>query len=83
MQYADVQKYAKLYNLQALYESEQRRVMEQVVAALSSMGEEPDAASPADLERFRQQLLAVRGMLLVDRQLADSLLKSYKETLGQ
>jgi hypothetical protein len=83
MEYADVQKYAKLYNLQALYEGEQRRVMEQVVAALSSMGEEPDAASPADLERFRQQLLAVRGMLLIDRQLADGLLKSYKETLGQ
>jgi hypothetical protein len=83
MEYADVQKYAKLYNLQALYEGEQRRVMEQVVAALSSMGGDPHEASPADLERFRQQLFAVRGMLLIDRQLADSLLKSYKETLGQ
>ena len=82
MEYADVQKYAKLYNLQALYEGEQRRVMTQVVAALSSMGEDPHDASPADLERFRQQLLGVRGLLLVDRQLADSLLKTYKESLG-
>lgn len=85
MDYALVQHYAKLYNLQALYEGEQRRVMGQVVGALSSLatGQDPHEASPADLERFRQQLLAVRGALVVDRQLGESLLRTYKETLEQ
>jgi hypothetical protein len=85
MEYPDVQKYAKLYNVQALYEGEQRRVMAQVVGALSSIatGVDPHEADPADLERFRQQLLAVRGALIVDKQLGESLLRAYKETLGQ
>jgi hypothetical protein len=85
MEYADVQKYAKLYNVQGLYEGEQRRVMAQVVSALSSLSADmdPHKAPPADLERFRQQLLGVRAALLVDRQLGDSLLRAYKETLGQ
>ncbi len=85
MEYADVQKYAKLYNVQALYEGEQRRVMAQVVGALSSIatGENPHKADVADLERFRQQLLAVRGAFIVDRQLGEALLKAYGETLAR
>ena len=84
-EYATVQKYAKLYNVQALYEGEQRRVMAQVVSALSTLSGnlDPHQAAPADLERFRQHVLALRGALLVDRQLGDSLLRAYKETLAQ
>ena len=45
--------------------------------ALSYSGNlDPHQAAPADLERFRQHLQALRGALLVDRQLGDSLLRA-------
>ncbi len=85
MDYADVQKYAKLYSTQSLYESEQRRVMDQTVSTLSLgiADEDPTAASPQDLERFRLNLITLRGQLLVDRQLGEALLKIYDEALAE
>ena len=54
MDYADVQDYAKLYGEQDLYVSQQRRVLDRTVSALSMVtGGDPDKAPPNDLERFR------------------------------
>ncbi len=87
MDYADVQKYAKLYGTQSLYDDQQRRLMAQTVAALSALAggydSDPHKAPPEDLERFRQNLMALRGLLLVDRQLGGSLLKIYSEALAK
>jgi hypothetical protein len=86
MEYADVQKYAKLYGNQSLYEDQQRRLMAQTVAALSALAggaDDPHKAPPDDLERFRQSVMALRGKLLVDRQFGGGLLKIYDEALAK
>jgi hypothetical protein len=84
MDYPDVQAYAKLYGVQELYTAQQRKAMDRTVSALSAMGGgDPHKASPDDLERFRQALLALRGELFVDKQLGESLAKGYDEALAQ
>jgi hypothetical protein len=85
MDYADVQKYAKLYNIQGLYDGEQRRVMDQTVSSLSLSiaDDDPTQASTQDLERFRLNLITLRGQLLIDRQLGEALLKAYDEALAE
>jgi hypothetical protein len=84
MDYADVQAYARLYGYQDLYVSQQRRVMERTVSALSQVAgsADPHTAPPGDLERFRLELLALRGEMLADKQLGESLLKAYDEALA-
>jgi hypothetical protein len=83
MDYGDVQAYAKLYGLQDLYVAQQRRLMEQTVATLSAIGRggNPHEAPPADLERFRSDLLTLGGLLLMDAQLGEQLSELYAETL--
>jgi hypothetical protein len=83
MDYGDVQAYAKLYGLQDMYVAQQRRVMEQTVATLSAIGGSgnPHEAPPADLERFRSELLTLGGQLLMDAQLGEQLSKLYAENL--
>jgi hypothetical protein len=83
MDYGDVQNYAKLYGQQDLYVSQQRRVLERTVSALSTLGDDPHKAPPHDLERFRQDLMALRAELLVDKQLGESLAKAYDEALAK
>lgn len=84
MDYANVQAYAKLYGHQDLYVSQQRRIMDRTVSALSQLagGADPHNAPPADLERFRLELMALRGEMLADKQLGESLLKAYDEALA-
>ena len=84
MDYADVQDYAKLYGEQDLYVSQQRRVLDRTVSALSMVtGGDPDKAPPNDLERFRQDLMALRGELIVDKQIGEALAKAYDEALAK
>jgi hypothetical protein len=85
MDYSDVQDYARLYGHQDLYVSQQRRVMERTVSALSQVagGSDPHKAPPQDLERFRLELMTLRGELLADRQLGEALLKAYDDALAK
>ena len=54
------------------------------VSALSVVtGVDPHEAPPNDLERFRQDLMALRGELLVDKQLGEALAKGYDEALAK
>lgn len=85
MDYSDVQYYAKLYGYQDLYASQQRRIMDRTVSALSQLagGDDPHKAPPHDLERFRLELMALRGEMLADKQLGEALLKAYDEALAK
>jgi len=85
MDYSDVQYYAKLYGIQDLYVSQQRRVMDRTVSALSQIsgGSDPHKAPPNDLERFRLELMTLRGEMLADKQLGEALLKAYNEALAK
>lgn len=84
MNYSDVQDYAKLYGHQELYASQQRRVMDLTVSALGLLaGDDPHKAPPEDIARFRLALMGLRGELLADKQLGDSLAKAYEEALAK
>jgi hypothetical protein len=85
MDYSDVQYYAKLYGIQDLYVSQQRRSMDRTVSALSQLpgGSDPHQAPPRDLERFRLELMTLRGEMLADKQLGEALLKAYNEALAK
>jgi hypothetical protein len=83
MEYADVQRYAKLYGFQDLYDTQVRRVMERTVSTLATLDDDPHVAEPRDLERFREALLGLRGDLLFDAQLGEQLSKAYAEMLSK
>ena len=83
MDYSDVQDYARLYGHQDLYASQQRRVMDRTVSVIGLISGDPHKASPDDLARFRLDLMALRGELLADRQLGESLAKAYEEALAK
>jgi len=84
MTYSDVQDYARLYGHQELYVSQQRRILDRTVSALSQLaGGDPHKALPNDLERFRLDLMALRGELLADKQLGESLAKAYEDALAK
>jgi hypothetical protein len=83
MDYADVQDYAKLYGVQELYTSQQRRVMDRTVSVIGLVSDDPHKASADDLARFRLDLMALRGELLADRQLGEALAKAYGEALAK
>ena len=82
MEYSDVQAYARLYGRQDMYVSQQRRIMDETVSALSQLGDDPHKAPPADLERFRLSLMALRSEMYVDKQVGEALLKAYDEALA-
>lgn len=82
MDYSDVQAYARLYLHQDVYVSQQRRIMDRTVSALSQLDDDPHNSPPADLERFRLELMALRGEMLADKQVGEALLKAYDEALA-
>jgi hypothetical protein len=83
MDYSDVQLYAKLYGVQDLYVAQRQRLLDGMVSALSILEGDPHAATPNDLERFRHELLALRGELLIDEQIGKQLSDAYKEVLAK
>jgi hypothetical protein len=85
MDYAEVQKYSKLYDFQDLIVEQQRNLVSQLglVTAIISPGFDPDNANPKDLELFRERLMALRATLLVHNQMAQRLAENYAEALKQ
>lgn len=85
MDYGEAQKYAGAYIAQDFYVQQQRRAFDALSAALGILTAAEDAdptkASPAELERFRQQVVALRSVLFVEEQLARGLGETYKKTL--
>lgn len=82
MEYADVQHYSAIYAAQDLYTSLQRQSFDRLTAALSifAEGADPTTAPRADIEVFRQQVLALRAGAVVEEQLGQRLAELCRET---
>jgi hypothetical protein len=85
MAYGDVQKYAAAYDLQDLYQAQQRRSLEHLSDALVlvSAGIDPETAAKPDLEKFRDRLLTMSADLYMERQLAAQLAERYTKVLKE
>ena len=84
MNYAEVQRYARLYSLQQLFDDRQRQTFESMSLALSIMGaaDDPTKAAPEDLRIFRQRLMDLRAQVFITTQVAEHLVQRYDETLN-
>jgi uncharacterized protein (UPF0297 family) len=84
MSYAEVQKYAAVYALQEIYQTQERRSMEHVSSATAALaGGDPTRLPRTDIDRFRAQLLTLRADLLVEEQLGRQLSERYAKALQQ
>jgi hypothetical protein len=85
MDYAEVQKYANVYIMQDFLVQQHRRALDALSAALgilaTSEGGDPTKAPPAELERFRQQVVTLRSILFVEEQMTRRASEVYKTTL--
>jgi hypothetical protein len=83
MDYAQVQKFARVYGVQDLYATQQRRAAEHLssATAIFAAGNDPTLASASDLERFRQHVLELRSDLAIEEQLARRLSEIYKQAV--
>jgi hypothetical protein len=81
MDYAEVQKYSGLYELQNLFAVQQRQSLGRVASALAALGDDPYTAPPRDLELFRQHVLALRADLVIERQLGQRPSEAYAKML--
>ena len=82
MQYSEVQKYARVYSQQEMYETRQRRTLEQVAAVLAILGSgDPHQAPIEDVRQFRSRLLDLKASALIEQQFATHLVETYRETL--
>jgi hypothetical protein len=79
MDYAEVQKYSRLYGYQELYSARQRQAVDQLGLAMGILNPGPTEASPRDLELFRQRVIELRATLDIEEQLARKLVASYSE----
>jgi hypothetical protein len=85
MDYAEVQKYAALYSFQDFLTAEHRRALDALSAAIgiitSSERGDPTNASTADIQRFREQIVALRSILFVEEQMTRTASERYKKAL--
>jgi hypothetical protein len=85
MDYAEVKKYAMLYSFQEFLIQEQRRALDAMASTIGTMTAsedgDPRKGSKADIERFRDQLISLRSILLIEEQMADAATARYKKAL--
>jgi hypothetical protein len=81
MDYAEVQKYSKLYDLQDLFVEQQRSMVSRLAAATAILSSDFDAdnPNPKDLETFREQVMLMRAALKVQEEFARRLAENYAE----
>ena len=81
----EVQKLAAVYSFQEFLIAQHRRGLDTLAAALgilsASEGGDPTKAPPAELERFRQQVIALKSILFVEEQLARTAGTRYRQAL--
>ena len=85
MNYAEVQKYASIYNFQEFLTQQYSRSLDALAAALgilaASEDGDPTKAPPAEIERFRQQVVTLRSILFVEEQMTRTASERYKKAL--
>ncbi len=82
MGYDEVRKYAELYALQDLFDTQQRKAIDLVAGSSSLIASnfDPTKADKGDLTRFRQELMLLRANLYVTEQLGRTLLEAYRKS---
>ena len=83
MDYDEVQRLSKLYDFQDLVISQQRRVLDQLTAAMAILSADfdPDRAETRDLEAFRTQVMQLGGSMTIVEDFAKRLAANYDEVL--
>jgi hypothetical protein len=83
MEYAEVQRYSKLYDFQDLFVQQQRITLSQLAAAsaLIQGGFDPDKPNLKDLETFRERVMLLQGQLFLQEDFAQKLAANYVEAL--
>jgi hypothetical protein len=79
MDYAEVQRYSRLYSKQELYSARQRLAVDQLGLAMGILKADPTEATQPDLELFRQRVIELRAGLELDEQFGTGLVKAYNE----
>jgi hypothetical protein len=84
MDYDEVQRLSKLYDLQELVITQQRNILTQLTAATAIMSSDFDPAKPnmKDLEAFRERVMQLGGSMKIIEDFAKRLAEDYAEYLG-
>jgi hypothetical protein len=85
MDYAEVQRYSKLYDFQDLFVQQQRATVSQLAAASSLLrgNFNPDKPNPRDLEVFRERVQLLLAQVSLQEDFAKRLAEYYTEALKQ
>ena len=85
MDYAEVQRYSKLYDFQDLLIEQQRAMLSQLSAAsaILSGGFDVDNPNRKDLEALRERAMTIRAALTIHQDMAKRLAKNYAELMAQ
>ena len=85
MEYAEVQKYAALYAFQDFLSAQHRRAIDAMASALgllsNSESGDPTSAPPAEIEQFRQAIVALTSILFIEEQMARTASERYSRAL--
>jgi hypothetical protein len=83
MDYEEVQECSELYNLQQLFDDQQRKAVDLVATATAVMrpGSDPTKGSARELSLFREQVMLLQSHLFVTGQLGEQLTKGYRDFL--
>jgi hypothetical protein len=84
MDYAEVQRYSRLYDFQDLIAAQQRTLVGQLADVTAILTEDfnPDAPTPGDIEVFRDRVLRLRGLLRLHVDMVQRLAGNYGEALA-
>jgi hypothetical protein len=83
MEYAEVQRYSKVYDFQDLFVQQQRNILTMLSSASALISEnfDPDKPNLKDLEVFRDRVMQLRAAITVQESLAKRLDELYAEAL--
>ena len=83
MDYDEVEQYSELYNMQQLFDQQQRKAVDLVATSITivASGFDPTTANPQDLADFRRRVMLLQSNLLVTEQLGEQLTKGYQDFL--
>jgi hypothetical protein len=82
MDYTEIQGYAGLYSVQAVFMAQQLRTLERVTSAISLAGR-VDEVTSKELELLHQDLLHLGGQLYMEREMAVGLSSAYERILKE
>ena len=83
MDYEEVERYSEIYNMQQLFDEQQRKAVDLVASSITLVNSafDPAKADRDELGEFRRRVLLLQSNLLVTGQLGEQLVKGYQEFL--